>query len=57
MAGEIKNESAKREEASVRTFSDAGSIPAASTNLASEVRFNEIGTKCAQRLFPRLTGF
>ena len=29
--GEIKDETAKRVEASVRTFSDAGSIPAAST--------------------------
>ena len=31
MAGEINTETAKRVEASVRTFSDAGSIPAAST--------------------------
>jgi len=29
--GEINNESAKRVEVAVRTFSDAGSIPAAST--------------------------
>ena len=34
--GEKNNESAKRVEAVVRTFSDAGSIPAASTNQDKE---------------------